>query len=100
MPAAYLYYADPARRVRALAFAVIASVVDLRYHMADVLAALDRREQVTLTSHGKVRGTIIPAGPTSSTQVVDHPFFGCLRDDEREVDEVMEDLRGGRFHAL
>ncbi len=77
-----------------------ASVVDLRYRMAEVLAALDRREQVTLTSHGKVRGTIVPAGETKPAKVAAHPFFGMSRDDDRSVTDVMQSLRAGRTDAV
>lgn len=37
-----------------------ASVVDLRYRMKDVLRALDRNEEVTVTYRGKVKGVIVP----------------------------------------
>ena len=77
-----------------------ASVVDLRYRMAEVLAALDRREQVTITSHGTVRGTIVPAGRQARVQVANHPFFGMNQGDDQSVDAVMAALRSGRTDAV
>ena len=77
-----------------------ASVVDLRYKMSEVLSALERREQVTILYHGKVKGTIIPAGEARPGKVADHPFFGMADNDPLPVDEVLQNLRGGRFNDL
>jgi hypothetical protein len=61
-----------------------ATVLDLRYRMADVLKALDRREEVRVLYHGKVTA---------------HPYFGS-RPDQESVDISMDRLRGGRFRDL
>ena len=39
-----------------------ATFVDLRYKTAEILAALDKREHVTILYHGKPRATIVPLG--------------------------------------
>jgi antitoxin (DNA-binding transcriptional repressor) of toxin-antitoxin stability system len=77
-----------------------ASIVDLRYKMSEVLDALERREKVTILYHGKVKGTIIPVAEGAAGKVAEHPFFGMTAADTRSLDEVMQDLRGGRFRAL
>ena len=77
-----------------------ASVVDLRYKMKDVLTALDRREKVTILYHGKVKGTIIPAGAAKNMKVEEHPFFNTAREGKSSVAKRMEELRGSRFHDL
>ncbi len=77
-----------------------ASIVDLRYKMKDVLDALERREEVTITYHGKVKGVLIPAQGTPARKVKEHPFFGMTSDDQRPVEEVMQKLRAGRYDAL
>lgn len=77
-----------------------ASIVDLRYKMSEVLSALERREKVTILYHGKVKGTIFPADGKPSRKVTEHPFFGMAADDKRSVEEVMHELRGGRFDDL
>jgi antitoxin (DNA-binding transcriptional repressor) of toxin-antitoxin stability system len=77
-----------------------ASVVDLRYKTKEVLRALERRETVTILYHGKVRGTIVPAGDRPPTRVTEHPFFGMTATDTRRVQEVLDELRGGRSRAL
>jgi hypothetical protein len=77
-----------------------ATVVDLRYRMNEVLKALDRRETVTILYHGKVKGTIFPAGVNKSKKVEEHPFFKMTENVEKSVAQEMDDLRGSRFNDL
>ena len=77
-----------------------ATVLDLRYRMASVLEALDRREEVRVLYHGKPKGRIVPEGSETGASVKAHPFFGSRKQDAASVVEVMDDLRGGRFRAL
>lgn len=77
-----------------------ASILDMRYKMKDVLKALNRREKVRILYHGKEKGTLIPVDSGSNLKIKDHPFFGMNRKDKRSVAGVMDDLRGGRYHAL
>jgi antitoxin (DNA-binding transcriptional repressor) of toxin-antitoxin stability system len=76
-----------------------ATVVDLRYHMSEVIKALDRNERVSVLYHGKVKGVITPARGASNARVTSHPFFR-MRTDAASVDTVMDDLRGGRHRDL
>lgn len=76
-----------------------ASIVDLRYHMNDVLKALDRQEEVTVVCRGKVKGIIYPASETSTKQVCDHQFFG-YRKTEQNVEDKMNDIRGSRYRDI
>ncbi|MCX5828097.1 MAG: type II toxin-antitoxin system Phd/YefM family antitoxin [Deltaproteobacteria bacterium] len=77
-----------------------ASVVDLRYKMKDVLQALERREEVSILYHGKVKGRIVPAGTGKRGKVSDHPFFGMDREGTLSVESVMQNLRKERFDAI
>ncbi|MDB5051264.1 MAG: hypothetical protein JWO30_4335 [Fibrobacteres bacterium] len=77
-----------------------ASILDLRYKMKDVLKALERRESVRILYHGKVKGTIIPVDSKPTRRIQDHPLFGMYRKDKRPVEEVMRELRRGRYHDL
>ena len=72
-----------------------ASVVDLRYRMNEIMKALERNEDVSILCRGKLKGIIKAARGTSRQKVSDHPFFNML-EDAAAVDEVMEQLRGGR----
>ena len=77
-----------------------ASIVDLRYRMNEVLGALKRRERVSILYHGKVKGTIIPAGGETRGKVTEHPFFGMAAKDARSVEAVVSEMRAGRGNAL
>ncbi len=77
-----------------------ASVVDLRYKMKDVLAALERREVIRILYHGQVKGTIIPVSGIRKIKMTDHPFFGMSKEDPASVPEIMAVLRRGRYDAL
>jgi antitoxin (DNA-binding transcriptional repressor) of toxin-antitoxin stability system len=73
-----------------------ASVVDLRYRMKDVLEALERKENVTIIYHGKVKGKIVPVSQSRKQKIADHPFFGMKAKSSTTVLEEMSDLRGDR----
>jgi antitoxin (DNA-binding transcriptional repressor) of toxin-antitoxin stability system len=81
-----------------------ASILDLRRRTRDVVRALERGESVTVLYRGKEKGVIHPTRPAKGTerQVSEHPAFGMWRDrrDMRDVERVMEGLRGGRARAL
>jgi hypothetical protein len=78
-----------------------ATIVDLRYHMNNVLKALERNENVTVLYRGKVKGVIRAEGRSVSSKVKvrDHAFFGS-RASGQPVDQVMRHLRGGRYSDL
>lgn len=76
-----------------------ASIVDLRYHMNEVLRALERREDVCILSRGKLKGVIKPGNGKRRIKVQDHPFFNMLKSSET-VEQHMDRLRGGRYRDL
>lgn len=76
-----------------------ATVVDLRYHMNDVLKALERNEPVKVLYRGKVKGVIRSADKAPARSLRDHAFFGSQASTESVV-ETMERLRGGRCRDL
>ena len=76
-----------------------ATVVDLRYHMNDVLKALERNEDVSVLYRGTVKGVIRAAARSTSVKVRDHDFFGC-RASSQSVDQIMGQMRGGRYGDL
>jgi len=77
-----------------------ASIVDLRYKMSEVLSALDRRERVNILYHGKVKGIIVPAEEKPRVKSSKHPFFGMTSGEKKKVEEVVEELRGGRYRDI
>ena len=81
-----------------------ASVLDLRRGMKNVLAALDRNEPVIILHRGKRKGTLYPerGSKISAASSTAHSAFGMWkdRDDMKDVDGVVRNLRKGRFHAV
>ena len=73
-----------------------ASILDLRYKTSEILAALDKRERVTILYHGKPRGTIIPLEDSPVGKVCEHEFYNMYSSETESVEDVMERLRGGR----
>lgn len=79
-----------------------ASILDLRRHMGDILRALDRNENVTLTYRGHEKATIIPKKMAEQVRMTNHPAFGLWkkRDDMDDVNVVVRNLRKGRANAI
>jgi antitoxin (DNA-binding transcriptional repressor) of toxin-antitoxin stability system len=77
-----------------------ASVLDLRKNMGEVLAAIERREHVTLTHRGKCKAIIIPAASENKNRlkVTDLPAFGMWRerDDFADVEKTVRKMREPR----
>ncbi|HPQ66939.1 MAG TPA: type II toxin-antitoxin system Phd/YefM family antitoxin [bacterium] len=76
-----------------------ATVVDLRYHMNDVLKALDRNEDVDILYRGKRKGVLTATADRTATKVEKHPFFN-MRSSKRSVETEMNRLRGGRYRDI
>ncbi len=80
---------------------MIASVLDLRRKMREIVYALEHNEKVTLTRRGKKLAVIVPYELTRETdlKVEDSPCFGMWADREDMADPVayVENLRKGRF---
>jgi len=73
-----------------------ATVVDLRYRMNEILKALDRNEDVSILCRGKLRGILKAIRGKSELKVAEHPFYN-MHGDGAPVEEVMDQLRGGRY---
>ena len=76
-----------------------ASVVDLRYHMNDVLKALNRNEDVHILYRGQKKGILTASGRHAKKGVCKHPFFN-MQNEQSDVNNVMDELRGGRYRDL
>lgn len=76
-----------------------ASIIDLRYKMSEVLAALDRNEVVNVMYHGKLKAIISPIKTKSSTKIEDHPAFGMYKNTKsHSVATIIKKLRKERYH--
>jgi len=81
-----------------------ASVVELRYRMKEILAALDRNEAVTITYRGKDRAKLVPIRPENEARpsIRQHPAFGMWadREDMADVKAWLRKARRRRYSDL
>lgn len=78
-----------------------ASVLDLRYHMKDVLKALARNETVDVFVRGRKKAVLSPAKEEKTGQSAgNHPAFGIWRDRSESVQDLMNELRKDRYFAV
>jgi antitoxin (DNA-binding transcriptional repressor) of toxin-antitoxin stability system len=84
-----------------------ASIGDLRHRTKEILRALERGEDVSIFSRGRLKGVIKPARTRSRVKVREHPFFGMMsallgqrealsRDPGTETEGVSAIAAGGR----
>lgn len=79
-----------------------ASILDLRRRMREILKALDKNEQITLTYRGREKAKIIPFGLSQNADFRKHRAFGLWKDrkDLADVAKVVRKMRKGRFDAV
>jgi len=81
-----------------------ATMLDLRRRMKDVLAALDRKETVTILHRGREKGVIHPVGQKGKKRksFKDLPAFGMWRDreDMKDVEGWLRKRRERNFRAI
>ncbi len=81
-----------------------ASFLDLRRRMQEVLHALERNESVTILYRGKERAVLVPVtrDERKAGRISEHPAFGMWaeREDMRDVEGYVRELRQGRGHAI
>ena len=79
-----------------------ATARDLRFKTKEILAAIERGEEVILTYRGKEKARILPIhNKPPKTMDKEDPLFGIWRTNKRvtDVDAYLDELRGGRFSA-
>lgn len=79
-----------------------ASAKDLRYRTKEIIAALERGEEVLLTYRGEEKAKIIPKSkilPKGVDHGEENALFGIWHDNEKVagVDAYLDKVRGGRF---
>ena len=78
-----------------------ASAKDLRYRTKEIIAALDRGEEVLLTYRGKEKAKMVPVRKKTMKKEdgEENSLFGIWSEYEmvENVDAYLDRLRGGRF---
>lgn len=93
-----------AKRILVLRHSMNATIVDLRYHMKDVLLAIERGETVTVLYRGREKAKLVPIAPASLTaseatpRTKDQPLFGMWKDRDELADPTayIRKVRGPR----
>lgn len=77
-----------------------ATAKDLRFHSTELLNAVKRGEEVTITFHGKPCAKLVPIEENEEFQEKDE-LFGMWENnkDAEDVDNYVRNLRKGRFDA-
>ncbi len=74
-----------------------ATIRDLRLHTAEVLAAADRGERVTIPSRGQARAVLMRCEETRArAHAARNPAFGVWADRQGTVDDDVRRLRQPR----
>jgi prevent-host-death family protein len=80
-----------------------ATAKEMRFKTKEILAAIERGEEVTITYRGKEKAKIVPLEQERSTNTgeEEEPLFGIWRTNKRvaDVNAYLDELRGGRFDA-
>jgi len=79
-----------------------ASAKDLRYRTKEIIAALERGEEVLLTYRGQEKAKIIPVSKKTAKgpdHAEESSLFGIWRDNEKvaSIDAYLDKVRGERF---
>lgn len=79
-----------------------ASAKDLRYKTKEIIAALERGEEVLLTYRGEEKAKIIAVSKKTAKRYdrrEETSLFGIWRENEKvaDVDAYLDKVRGGRF---
>ncbi len=76
-----------------------ATTKDMRLHSRELLAAVDRGEEIEITYRGRLRARLVPCRDRSeATQArpARNPLFGLWRDQTDSVDEQIRRIRQPR----
>ena len=73
---------------------MIASAKDLRFNINLLFDVVSKGEDVTITYRGKPKAKLISSDKVH--QKKDDSIFGMLKDDKKDIDSTIRDLRKGR----
>ncbi|WP_019624826.1 type II toxin-antitoxin system Phd/YefM family antitoxin [Thioalkalivibrio thiocyanoxidans] len=73
-----------------------ATTKDMRLHSRELLAAVDRGEEIEITYRGRLRARLVPyraPDKTAKAKPARNPLFGLWRDQTDSVDEHVRRIR-------
>jgi prevent-host-death family protein len=75
---------------------MVVSAKDLRFKISMLFDLLNKGEDITITYRGKPKAKLVPYNNSSKNNIKSDEIFGMLKDDTRDVDNLIRDLRKGR----
>ncbi len=78
-----------------------ATAKDLRFYTKELLATVDRGEEVIITFRGKPCAKLIPIKEEETNPIQPNGLFGMWKDNTEveDVDKYIRTIRKGRFDA-
>jgi len=78
------------------------TALEIRKRMPEIVSALDRNEEVTLSYRGKDKAVIRPIYSGKKTLIKNHPAIGMWKDRDEfdDVDAYIRNIRKGRHDNL
>ena len=78
---------------------MVATAKDLRFNISMLFDLLNKGEDITITYRGKTKAKLVSYSDSLDTVKSDE-IFGMLKDDTKEVDDTVRDMRQGRNFAI
>ena len=75
---------------------MVVSAKDLRFKVSMLFDLLNKGEDITITYRGKPKAKLVPYNNSSKNNTKSDEIFGMLKDDARDVNNLIRDLRKGR----
>jgi antitoxin (DNA-binding transcriptional repressor) of toxin-antitoxin stability system len=78
---------------------MVATAKDLRFNISMLFDLLNKGEDITITYRGKVKAKLVSYNDSLNITKSDE-IFGMLKDDTKDVDSIVRDMRQGRSFAI
>ena len=78
---------------------MVVTAKDLRFKISMLFDLLNKGEDITITYRGKTKAKLVSYSDSLDTAKSDE-IFGMLKDDTKEVDVTVRDMRQGRNFAI
>ena len=75
---------------------MVVSAKDLRFKISMLFDLLNKGEDITITYRGKPKAKLVPYNNSSKNNTKSDEIFGMLKDDTKDINNLIRDLRKGR----
>ena len=74
---------------------MVVTAKDLRFKISMLFDLLNKGEDITITYRGKAKAKLVPYNNSLKNTKSDE-IFGMLKDDTKDVDSIVREMRKGR----